>query len=526
MVGANTTFSVSAGGAKPLAYQWFFNRTNLVADGTNASLVLTNVGAAMAGDYSVVVANSVGTATSAVARLSVTFPPTHVSIPNQIAVSGNIVSLPVLVRANGNENSISFSLSYDRARLQFLGVEGGSGAGDGVVLVNDTATNSGSVGIAFALPPQATLATGTQEVVRVEFYAPIVTHASSITQLRFMDQPVVKRVVGVNANTLQSSFSSLVTITLQATPLESDVYPRSQGNRTMEVNDWVQTGRFVVGLDQPSSAAEFQRIDSAPRATRGDGQFKVTDWVQAGRYAVGIDPMTAVGGPTSIVTQTSAPVSGRSSASPANTRVLKAMANSAVQGLNLVVPILLDAQGNENAVGFSLNFDPAAFDYVGTVKGSAVPNNGSIQINANQAASGRLGVAVALSTGQTFATGSAEIARVTLRTKTSEPGSYQIAFGSVPSTIGVSDALANELPAVPVAAAVAVNPAPTLLVSKSGEASIKLSWPAWAASFQLQGGSLGTPWTNLSVGGATNLGKVEVTLPVSGEPAFFRLQHP
>jgi hypothetical protein len=241
-----------------LAYQWFFNRTNLVADGTNASLVLTNVGAAMAGDYSVVVANSVGTATSAVARLSVTFPPTHVSIPNQIAVSGNIVSLPVLVRANGNENSISFSLSYDRARLQFLGVEGGSGAGDGVVLVNDTATNSGSVGIAFALPPQATLATGTQEVVRVEFYAPIVTHASSITQLRFMDQPVVKRVVGVNANTLQSSFSSLVTITLQATPLESDVYPRSQGNRTMEVNDWVQTGRFVVGSQSNAGRRPIQ----------------------------------------------------------------------------------------------------------------------------------------------------------------------------------------------------------------------------------------------------------------------------
>jgi hypothetical protein len=76
------------------------------------------------------------------------------------------------------------------------------------------------------------------------------------------------------------------------------------------------------------------------------------------------------------------------------------------------------------------------------------------------------------------------------------------------------------------AATVAVNPVPTLTAVKAGGA-FKLSWPIWAEGFALQGGDLGAGgWTNVSAAPATNGGSVEVVLPLSGEPAFFRLQHP
>lgn len=75
--GATATFSVGLAGTPPFSYAWKFNGTNLPgAIGTNATLSLTNVQPAQAGDYFVVVTNTLGAATSAVATLTVTVPPT------------------------------------------------------------------------------------------------------------------------------------------------------------------------------------------------------------------------------------------------------------------------------------------------------------------------------------------------------------------------------------------------------------------------------------------------------------------
>ncbi|MGH8247729.1 MAG: IPT/TIG domain-containing protein, partial [Gammaproteobacteria bacterium] len=83
-----------------------------------------------------------------------------------------------------------------------------------------------------------------------------------------------------------------------STGIEGDVAPRSQGNGTVTITDWVQIGRFVSGQDTPSGS-EFQRADTAPRETQGNGALTITDWVQAGRYAAGLDPATPAGGPAS-----------------------------------------------------------------------------------------------------------------------------------------------------------------------------------------------------------------------------------
>ncbi len=525
-VGTTAAFSVTAGGAKPLAYQWFFNGNMPLADGTNASLALTNVGPASVGDYSVVVANGLGMATSSVAKLTVSYPPALISIAGADGNAGSEISLPVTIRANGNENSLSFSLSYTPSRLQFAGVSLGSGAINGSILVNTSLTNIGRVGIAFAMDPNATFNGGTQQVVVVRFNSTsFISGAPITTTVSFTASPVPQVLTDATAATLPRTFSSPAQVLLRPSPIEGDVYPRPAGNRILDISDWVQVGRFVAGLDQAASAEEFQRIDCAPRAIRGDGQLKVTDWVQAGRYAVGLDPVTAVGGPKALVVQASAPAVGRSRVSPMSTRTLKAMNGSAVQGLTVTVPVVLEAQGDENAVGFSLSFDTNAFSYVSAAKGSAF-GNGSIQINALQGDAGRVGVVAALPSGAVLPAGSAEVATVTLRAKTPEAGNYAVSLGNVPLAIGVSDALANELTAVPMAASVAVNPVPNLTALKSG-GMLKLSWPTWADGFGLQSGGLGgNAWTNLSASPTTNGGSIEVVLPLSGEPAFFRLQHP
>ena len=64
------TFRVGAGGTAPLAYQWYFNDSNLPGQ-TTPSLTLPPIGDLDAGDYFVTVMNPYGAVTSQVARLTV-----------------------------------------------------------------------------------------------------------------------------------------------------------------------------------------------------------------------------------------------------------------------------------------------------------------------------------------------------------------------------------------------------------------------------------------------------------------------
>ena len=70
VVGANASFSVSAGGSPPLGYQWRYNGS-VVSGATASSLTLNNAQLSDAGNYTVVVTNPVGGITSAVAVLTV-----------------------------------------------------------------------------------------------------------------------------------------------------------------------------------------------------------------------------------------------------------------------------------------------------------------------------------------------------------------------------------------------------------------------------------------------------------------------
>ena len=84
--GATATFSVTATGAPPLAYQWLFNSANPLANATNADLMLTNLQPLNAGGYSVIITNLEGAVTSVVATLTVLTPPRITKQPsNQTA---------------------------------------------------------------------------------------------------------------------------------------------------------------------------------------------------------------------------------------------------------------------------------------------------------------------------------------------------------------------------------------------------------------------------------------------------------
>lgn len=76
-VGQTANFSVTATGALPLHYQWYYSTNTVLIDATNSTLTLTNVQLTNAGRYSVTITNLYGTTNGVFAELTVN---THSSL--------------------------------------------------------------------------------------------------------------------------------------------------------------------------------------------------------------------------------------------------------------------------------------------------------------------------------------------------------------------------------------------------------------------------------------------------------------
>jgi hypothetical protein len=263
---------------------------------------------------------------------------------------------------------------------------------------------------------------------------------------------------------------------------EADLSPAPLGNNAVTVSDWVKVGRLVAGLDVPLNSSEFARSDCAPRTNAvlgtlplGDGRLTVADWTQAGRYAAGVDPLTAAAGPLVPAAlppgeNVSVLASDRQTKDGGSVRSVRLVGSKAVAGQLFTVPVELAALGGENALGFSVQFDPARLLYQGAALAEGA-TGAFLQVNAAQAAGGRVGVVLARSVGQGFAAGLAPVVQLQFRAA-GATGTNTLGFGDAPVWREVADVNAEVQPASYVAGSVRVV-APGLLspevrVSRAG----------------------------------------------------------
>ena len=75
LVTSNVTFTCTPTGTPPLAYRWRHAGTNVSVTATNTTLTLTNLAATDGGVYLMIVTNNYGSATSAIANLTVVSAP-------------------------------------------------------------------------------------------------------------------------------------------------------------------------------------------------------------------------------------------------------------------------------------------------------------------------------------------------------------------------------------------------------------------------------------------------------------------
>jgi pectate lyase len=141
LTGEDATFHVLAAGTAPLDYQWYFNTNSLLADATNSIFTVTNAQMTNAGIYSVVITNSFGSVTSALATLTVNAPvaPSIITEPQDQTVSpGASVSFSVVA---GGSEPFTYQWYFDTNIIL-------SGAtSDTLMLTNVQTTNAGTYSV-------------------------------------------------------------------------------------------------------------------------------------------------------------------------------------------------------------------------------------------------------------------------------------------------------------------------------------------------------------------------------------------
>ena len=148
-----------------------------------------------------------------------------------------------------------------------------------------------------------------------------------------------------------------------------------------------------------------------------------------------------------VVTNTSGDTTSNAAPLSIAAHVVRIVSQSTSAGANAVVPVQLMATGSENAVGFTILFDPAKLTYVSAVVGAQAVD-ATLNTNSSQIAAGKLGIALAKPAGVTWAAGTQEVIKVTFTVNASLAGGTVAAltFGDSPVVREISDATANALP--------------------------------------------------------------------------------
>jgi hypothetical protein len=221
-------------------------------------------------------------------------------------------------------------------------------------------------------------------------------------------------------------------------------------------------------------------------------------------------------------------VSGVTPKTVSNARQVKVVAPGLAQGQVGAVEIVLEAQGDENALAFSLAFDPAKLVFAGATASDAAGRS-VLNINANAAAQGRLGFVLALKANQSFVPGSKQLISVSFRAAASVSGAAAISFSDLPVPRGISDPNSGALAADYIDAVVVVTARPSLKVAQSAS-NLSLSWPVSATGFVLQESSdralAATSWTVVPITPSVANNQNVVAAPLSVTNRFYRLYHP
>lgn len=410
--GSNATFSVTATGDAPLAYQWRFGGTNLVG-ATNNLLVLTAVQTNQAGNYSVVVSNPYGSITSSNALLTVRVPPTIITQPlSQSVVVGITVNL---VAAAVGDPTLTYQWRFNGAAI-------GGATGPTLSLSNVQTSQSGDYSVVVTNPyGTATSANATLSVKTAPFVA---TQPQSLTVLKGAnasfsvtaggDGPFsyLWRFGGVPIGGATNATVTLTSVQTNQAGLYSVVITSPYGSVTSS-NATLTVLDPPVIIVQPVSVTALTGETVAFTVVATGRPTLTYQWSKNGTAISGATgtTLTVANVSASDVANYSVVVSNSDgSATSVNAtltlslrtlQVITTQTTNLTAGTPIAVPVALFAEGGENRVTGSIAYDTNKLVFV-----SVTTPVGATLVTTNSATQGRLGFDLTLPAAQTFTAGS------------------------------------------------------------------------------------------------------------------------
>jgi hypothetical protein len=207
-----------------------------------------------------------------------------------------------------------------------------------------------------------------------------------------------------------------------------------------------------------------------------------------------------------------------------NPRVVYVAEQYATIGTSVMVPIRMQAVGNEHALNFSVLFDPAVLGRPRVISGASI-GAALFSANTNEAPSGEIGISIAFPPGMAVAAGSTqELARVTFDVSASPTNGATsfVGFGDVPLARYLASTNGATLGALFVAGVITLQQAPTIaggLILPDGRFQFSLTGLAGRSYVIECKDSLGSAlWQSMSTNVTTPAG---VLLFIDPQPASF-----
>ena len=418
VVGEKLALSVQAQGSLPLTYQWQRNGGALPG-ATNNTWSKAAVEEADAGDYQVVVANTSGSVTSAVARITVVATnPRWAALGTGSLIAGQTITVPLQMATLGGEQACALSLLYERTRLRFL--DAATASPGAVLVLNTNYIEYGRIGLIYSQGLSTPMEPGTNTILNLRFLAYAV---DGITGLNFGDDPILREVVDTEGNPLPlryipGSLTVSVPPAITVQPSDQAVLAGAPASFSLE----------VAGSAPLQCQWQFNGRD-LPGETNFTLTLPAVAESQAGLYAA------VVSNRVGVITSRPARLATGRTLQIANVPVLP--------GQSVEIPIRLLAAGGENAVGFSVAFNPWEWSFQEWIPSPAFA--AGFVVNSNALNRGQLGFLAALPGGAALPAGPAEIVRLRFR-PVPAAGEIKLVFAEEPVPLQVFDANAQALP--------------------------------------------------------------------------------
>ncbi len=379
--------------------------------------------------------------------------PRKLRVVNDYVVPGQTAVVSIILNSQGNERSVAFSVDYDEALFvgsPTVACGADAGVGCGLTVVN------GSVGITVIPQGGGTFAAGDREVVRLTFQTQATSAHNALLDLTGSPTNIL-----INNSANDPLLVEMVDghIVYQQ-GLEGDLGGRPTGDGIIFSNDVIIARQFASFITTANPAYnEFQRVDTAPAATKGDGIMSAGDVIQARRYASGADTPTAAGGPFEPAPPAPPPADLMMVETQRSVRVAS---RTAAAGQKATVPIEMKAMGDELAIRFTLEYDGMKLSNPVVVLAGVAPADAVVTVNDKE--TGRL--TVLIDAGTAFLSTDGPLVNVTFDIAPSAAaGGSMISFADNGS---IADAGANEMPAIYTAAALSISGAGSPEVGVSG----------------------------------------------------------